>query len=345
MGLVEGCYSMCDAAVSLSVIIPTYNRSGFVRSCLTGLRQSGVPDLEILVTDDGSTDDTKDVVAHVNPAARYVWHQHIGTPALPRNRAFAVSRGRYVGFLDCDDQWLPGAPARAVELLDRYPDVDILFGEARVGNPDSGYQSWVEIAGQDAFWKLPAKEPEPGFRIFEPRPFFRRMAVRNPVFIGACIMRREVFEAAGQFDAELCGAADWELWLRIASRYTYGYMSEPLGIWTQHQTNMSGNHDTMNLDFCLALRKILEKCDLPEEDRRCVSAQLRHHLFGYAYRSYSRGDFRTARTRFRELLRQCGPDLRGTAYWLVCALPFGLPGVLRRLKHSLSRPDQSRADA
>ncbi len=105
---------------------------------------------------------------------------------------------------------------RAIAFLDRYPEVDVVFGEARVGNPEDGYESWVEIAGQDAFWKLPAKEPEPGFRIFERRPFFRRMVVRNPVFIGACIMRRQVFEEAGYFDPELCGAADWELWLRMA---------------------------------------------------------------------------------------------------------------------------------
>jgi glycosyltransferase involved in cell wall biosynthesis len=321
--------------VSLSVIIPTYNRSGFVRTCLAALRESGVSDLEILVTDDGSTDDTKDVVAAVDSGARYLWYEHLGSPASPRNRAFAASRGRYVGFLDCDDRWLPGAPARAVELLDRYPEVDILFGEARVGNPEEGYLSWIEVAGQSEFWKLIATEPEPGFRVFERRPFFRRMSVRNPVFIGACIMRREVFEAVGQFDPELCGAADWELWLRIASRFTFGYMSEPLGVWTQHRTNMSGNHDTMSLDFCLALRKVLEKCTLPDEDARLIRSQLRHHLFGYAYRAYARGEFAVARARFVNLLSASGFEWRGAAYWTLCALPFSAANGLRRLKHML----------
>src|SRR5205807_7291129 len=101
-----------------TVIVPTYNRSGYVRDCLTGLRQSGVPDLEVIVADDGSTDDTREVVGATDPRAKYLWQPNTGTPATARNAAFAVSTGRYVAFLDCDDAWLPGAPAEAVRLLD-----------------------------------------------------------------------------------------------------------------------------------------------------------------------------------------------------------------------------------
>src|SRR5947209_11960918 len=118
--------------LALTVIIPTYNRSGYVRECLTALRQSGVPDLEVVVADDGSMDDTREVVAATDPAAKYLWQPNTGTPATARNAAFKISRGRYVAFLDCDDAWLPGVPARAVQLLDRYPEVDVLFADARM---------------------------------------------------------------------------------------------------------------------------------------------------------------------------------------------------------------------
>jgi len=255
-------------AVSLSVIVPTYNRSAYVRQCLRALRACGVPDLEIIIADDGSTDDTEQVVAQTDPPARYFRQENTGTPATARNRGFQLSRGRYVGFLDCDDEWLPKVPARAVELLDRHPEVDVLFAEARMGNPTEGYRSWIEVSGEAAFFALPCTRPETDFRIMERAPFFRRMAERNPVFIGAVIMRRAAFERSGGFDPDLRGAADWELWLRMASRMTFGYLEQPLAIYTRHLDNMSSDHDGMSREFCTSLKKVLAKCDWLERGER-----------------------------------------------------------------------------
>jgi glycosyltransferase involved in cell wall biosynthesis len=125
---------------TLSVIMPTYNRSGYVRQCLRSLRACRAPGLEVIVADDGSTDDTAQVVAETDPRAVYFRQENTSTPATARNRGFELSRGRYVAFLDCDDEWLPGVASRAVELLDRYPEVDVLFAEARMGNPTEGYR-------------------------------------------------------------------------------------------------------------------------------------------------------------------------------------------------------------
>jgi glycosyltransferase involved in cell wall biosynthesis len=323
---------------SLSVIVPTYNRSGYVRQCVRALRACGVPDLEIIVADDGSTDDTEQVLTQTDPAARYFRQANTGTPATARNRGFEMSRGRYVAFLDCDDEWLPDTPARAVELLDHYPAVEVLFAEARMGNPSEGYRSWIEMGGQAAFFELPCTRPEPNFRVLERGPFFQRMAVRNPVFIGAVVMRREAFVRSGGFAPELRGAADWELWLRMASRMTFGYLDRPLAVYTRHLDNMSSDYDGMSREFCLALQKVREKCAwLTPDERAWIGQRLRHLLFGHGYRAYDRGDYGAARARFAELLRRCGPELRGLAYWTLCSLPFGLASGLRRLKHALSR--------
>ena len=181
------------SSVLLSVVIPTYNRSGFVRKCLSSLQQSQVPDLEVIVSDDGSTDDTKAVVAEMNPSAVYLWQPNSGTPATARNRGFAVSRGRYVAFLDCDDQWLPGAPSKAIALLDKHPEVNVLFGDVQAGNPTRADFSGVLDAGQGRVHELPHREPESGFLNFDRSAFFRRMVERNLVFISACVMRREAF--------------------------------------------------------------------------------------------------------------------------------------------------------
>jgi glycosyltransferase involved in cell wall biosynthesis len=320
---------------SLSVIIPTYNRSSYVRDCLLALRNCGVDDLEIIVADDGSTDDTRQVVEQTAPRAKYLWQKNTRTPATARNMGFAASTGRYVAFLDCDDSWLPHAAARAVALLDRHPEVHILFAEARMGNPQQGYVSWIESAGQQAFFDLPHRELEPGFRLLERTPFFRRMAVRNPVFIGATLLRREVFADSGMFNTKLCGAADWELWLRLAHRYNWGYMAEPLAIYTRHLDNMSSDHDRMVGEFCEALSSVLACCDLTTEDRLFIRSRLQHHLYQHAYLAYDAGSLQIARRRFIEVIRWGGP-YQAAFYWLSCWLPSRLVSRIRRIKRSLS---------
>lgn len=318
----------------LTCIIPTFNRSGYVRECLVALRDSGVTNLEVIVADDGSTDDTAAVTAATHPGAKYLWQPNSGTPSTARNAAFAISSGKYVGFLDCDDAWLPWAPAKAVALLEKHPDVDVLFADAKMGNPHEGYVSWIDVAGQEAFFRLPHRAPEPGFRVLERRPLFRRMATRNPVFIGACLLRREVFATSGGFDPTLRGAADWDLWLRLAARATFGFMREPLAIYTRHLDNMSSNHDHMIGEFCQALRNAVNDPEVPADDRRYVRGRLRQQLFNHAYLAYDRGDVAEARRRFNHAIRAGDHRPRTLALAATCLLPAWAVRKLRRLKQA-----------
>jgi glycosyltransferase involved in cell wall biosynthesis len=324
------------SAPDLSVIIPAYNRAGFLPAVVDSLRAAGVGSLEILVVDDGSTDDTAAVAAALGPPVRYVRQANAG-PAAARNHGFGLCAGRYVAFVDSDDEWLPGAAEGLAAQLDRHPEIDVLFTDARMGNRRDGFVSWIASAGQEAFAALPSREPEPGLRVLERGPLFRRMAERNPVFISCTVLRREAFAAAGGFDPTLCGAADWHLWLRMASRMTFAYRAAPLGIYTRHDDCMSNNHDRMKHEFCLTLQKLLRPGALgPAGDRDWVRRRLRHHLFGYAYDAYDRGDREEARARFAELVRRGGPGPVGVAYWALCAIPAGWGDRLRRLKQRLA---------
>jgi glycosyltransferase involved in cell wall biosynthesis len=331
----------CPDQPSLSVIIPTYNRSELVRECLMALQSCGVKPIEAIVADDGSTDDTAEMIKRIDPRTRYIWQPNSGTPSTARNKGFSICHGKYIAFVDCDDRWLPGAAAQVVRLLDTYPEVDVLFTDAQMGNDREGYCSWIEIAGEAAFFKLPCKQPETGFRIFSRQPFFQRMAVRNPVFISAVILRREAFERSGMFDPELRGAADWELWLRMASTMTFGYCAEPLSIYTRHldsNANMSNDHDGMRQEFIWALEKVLAKCPhLPQEDTTLLRRQLRHHLFGHAYAAYNRGEIPLAHRRFSELRRKMGLKPVELAYLFACALPAPILARLRNIKHIMGK--------
>jgi glycosyltransferase involved in cell wall biosynthesis len=331
--------------VSLSVIIPTFNRARFLPGLVDSLLRSGVSGLEIVIVDDGSTDDTGAVANSLGSAVRYVRQDNAG-PAAARNRGFGLSRGRYIAFVDSDDAWLPGAADGVPAMLDRHRDVDVFFTDARMGNDKDGFVSWIEIAGGKGFASLPGRNREANLRVLDRQPLFRRMAERNMVFISCTVVRREAFTSVGMFDPTLCGAADWHLWLRLASRTTFAFREQPLGIYCRHDDCMSNDHDGMKREFCLTLKKLLSRDALGQDgDRGWVHERLRHHLFGYAYGAYDRGEYPEARRRFARLLQDGGFEARGAAYWLLTALPFGLPGRLRRFKRALGPGTNAITDA
>ena len=312
----------------LSVVIPTFNRAGYCRDLLNILKQSGVPDLEVVVVNDGSSDDTEAVVRATDPQAIYISQRNSG-PAAARNNGFRHSKGCFVAFLDCDDEWQPGKPAQALRHLQAHPEIDALFTDAQVGNPRDGFQSL--LASQKPFFELPAKRAVDGFRILDPKPFFEWMLYRNAIFLGSMIVKREVFEAVGPFDETLCGAADWNLCLRLAHRHTFGFWNDSLAVYAKHEGGMSNDTDGMCREFCMALKNLRNQSPLDRSERRLVDKHLRHHMFGYAYRAYDRGDYREAKTRFAELLKTL-PEARAFAYWSFTNLPGGVARMLRGAK-------------
>lgn len=322
---------------SLSVVIPTFNRSGFVRNCLLSLRQSGVPDLEIIVSDDGSTDDTAAVVAATDSAAVYLWQPNTGTPTTAKNAGFAVSRGRYVGFLDCDDEWAAGAPARAVALLDRHPDVGLVFGDTLIGNDADGRYSLDEQLGRTRFDAVPHREPEPGFRVFDRPAFYRKVVERNQWSVCAAILRREVFAAAGGFDPTMREAEDWDLWLRVACRTTVAAMDAPLARYFVHAGGMSRNaEERFARGFCRALTNALRRAPLTADERRLIRARLRGELFDFAYLAYDKGRLGDARDRFTAALRAGNLHPKTAAFWLACHLPEPAVRRIRGLKRAVT---------
>ncbi len=114
---------------AISVIIPTFNRAGLVSQAITSVLQQADKSLEIIVVDDGSTDDTRAVVARFGDRCRYV-HQLNQGPAAARNTGMAMAHGDIIALLDSDDVWLPGKLTTELRLFEQYPQADMLAGNA-----------------------------------------------------------------------------------------------------------------------------------------------------------------------------------------------------------------------
>lgn len=321
-----------SARPHLSVIVCTYNRASYLPACLGSLRAAGVDNLEIVVVDDGSTDDTKAVIETLNgPDIRYVHQENKGL-STARNTGIAAATGRIIAYLDSDDLWLPGVAPKLLAFLDAHPEAGVAFAEAKVGNDAEGFIPWTEWAGRDEFQQLPHAAVD-GFRVFERAAFHRQLIRRNIVFTGAVFQRREVLNEAGPFSAKLNAAGDWELYLRMAARRVFAFCPESLAIYTQHASQMTTGWDKMALEFCDVRRAHLASgLSLGPEDVGLLKQKLKDELFYYAYLAYDRKDYREANRRFAQLMRESGTDRKTLMYWGLTCLPRQVTQGIRSLR-------------
>ena len=323
---------MTGSNCRLSVVIAAYNAAHFLPGCVGSLRQAGVPDLHIIIVDDGSSDNTRDVVAALGPGIEYIHQVNKGLSAA-RNTGIRAATTPFIAYLDSDDYWLPGVAPRVLDMLDRHPEVGAIFTEARVGNPKDGYHSWKESAGTFRFDELPYRELEPGLRLFEGDSLYKLMVFRNAVFTGAIIQRRELILRAGLFDPELKATGDYELWMRALPLAPFAHWPEPLAIYTRHENNMTNDQDLMQQAFCDTLIKHAAKStDWYRSHKALFDRALREHLFYFGYSAYQRENYEVARRRFRDGLRLARFDARLAAYWAATCLPRPVLTAARSLR-------------
>jgi glycosyltransferase involved in cell wall biosynthesis len=205
----------------VSVVIPCYNQGAYLHDAVASALRQTHPDVEVIVVDDGSTDDTASVVAGY-PAARYVEQKNQGAPAA-RNAGLGASRGAFVVFLDADDRLLPQAAAAGIESLAAHPDWMFVTGHVRLIRED-GSAAGVppqHHGGPDPYVEL-----------------LRSNYIWTP---GAVMYRRSVFDSVGGFDTAAGGSADYELNIRIARSFPVGCHHQVILEYRQHSANMSAD--------------------------------------------------------------------------------------------------------
>ena len=216
----------------VSAIIPTYNYDRFVGRAVASVLAPSYGDLECIVVDDGSTDNTAEVLAAFGTAVKMVRQPNQGLSAA-RNTGIREARGRYVAFLDADDAWDADKVGQQVALLEGHPDTAVVGCAIRL----------ISEAGETI-----------GERVFDTQVSdpvdlatqLRRIAVRD-FWVGGsgsgALMRREVFDEVGLFDTALKAAEDWDMWMRVAARYPVRNLQTPLVSICLHGTGTFRNAD------------------------------------------------------------------------------------------------------
>ncbi len=195
----------------VSVIIPTYNRASLIHKAIDSALAQTYPNVEIIVVDDGSTDNTKEVIAAYGDRVRYIYQSNAG-PSAARNNGAHSSDARFIAFLDSDDTIYPTKLEKQVAYLKAHPDVDIVLC------------GWVDL---DPVGKVVEKvESLPTDRILETILMAGMRGVFSP---NVPLTRSECFLRVGGFDVSLPAREEQDFWMRAElSGNKYGIVEEVL---------------------------------------------------------------------------------------------------------------------
>jgi glycosyltransferase involved in cell wall biosynthesis len=234
----------------VSVVIPTYNQARFIAATVESALAQTYPDVEIIVVDDGSTDDTQAVLSAYRDAVHYVYQQNKGL-AGARNTGFLASRGDYLLFLDSDDLMHPDKLAVHVSLLEAEPSFGLVYSAWQQINADG-----TEVLGE----VRPNRQGQLLKELLLRRFFF---------FASAAVLRRECIERVGLFDESLRWSEDADMWLRLArAGYAFGYIDQPLLQYRIHAGSMTASINPAQVRGGLAgLDKFFTDPDLPDDIR------------------------------------------------------------------------------
>ena len=207
-----------------TVVIPTHDRGYLIATTVGYVLDQTYDDLEVIVVDNGSTDDTRDVVTGISDSrVHYIFQENSGSPASPRNTGTSKALGRYVSFLDDDDVWYPNKLERVMEVFDRDRDIDLVC--------HSEYErAFGEIRG---VLRYGPETPD----------MYRRLLFGGNCLSGsATTVKVEALREVGgcREGPEYFDIEDYDLWLRLARiGKRFAFIEEPLGEFVVHRSSGS----------------------------------------------------------------------------------------------------------
>lgn len=220
----------------VSVIIPAYNSARYLPEAIESVLRQTFTDLELLVIDDGSTDETAAVVSRYPAPVRYI-RQENGGVAVARNRGIQESRGRYVAFLDADDTWYPDKLKQQVESLQKQSECRLCYSAFTV--VDSSLKALYVNRSDRSGTAL------------------EDLLLRGNIVGSICtvLMERSLYEQEGGFDPAFSQCADWDMWIRLARHTEFLYIDTPLVTYRYHDSMMSRNARLLEDDSIRVLHK------------------------------------------------------------------------------------------
>lgn len=252
------------AAPLISVVIPVFNRASTIARAIESVLAQSYKNFEIIVIDDGSMDETRNVVKSFQsecPQILYDYQNNSG-PAAARNKGIKVAKGDFIAFLDSDDCWHAQKLEKQIHLFERHAELGFVHCWAEVTNP----------RGE----KILRHPTYSGF-VFE-----HLLQDGNFIATSAVLVKKSVFDQVGCFDEKLKGPEDFDMWLRIALRYKLGYVGDYLTKKYEQAGNcLQNNHMEMLENLQKVLTKHLGHVENPQKRRLYLAHHYRNSLTNF----------------------------------------------------------------
>lgn len=280
---------MTIRAGEVSVVVPTFDRAAVLPRALDSvIEQTRLP-VEVIVVDDGSTDATAELVESRFPGVLVLRQENRGVSAA-RNRGIGASRGEWIALLDSDDEWRPRKLERQLSALEAQPDLRICHTD----------EIWIRRGRRVNPRQIHAKH---GGWIFE---HCLPLCAMSP---SSVVIHRSIFDAVGMFNEALPACEDYDLWLRICSRYPVLYLDEPLVVkYGGHEDQLSSRIWGLDRFRIQALEKVLCDGSLSDDDRDSAASMLLQKVDIYLKGARKRGkssdvdEYEDKRARWSEIV-------------------------------------------
>ena len=210
---------------NVSVVLTCYNGSRWISRAIESILTQTYEDFELVIIDDGSTDNSKEIVAsHLcDERVRYIYQENRGFSAAV-NRGIKESNGDLIGFIGQDDQWMPNKLELQIRYLSEHKDVDLVH---------SNYCS-IDSEGRIVGVR-DVKVP----KFSSKRKVVEQLFLNNFIGFETVLVKRKCFDELGFFDDRMVGYSDHDMWLRVAGSFNIGYLDLPLVKKRQHESPLS----------------------------------------------------------------------------------------------------------
>jgi glycosyltransferase involved in cell wall biosynthesis len=288
----------------ISVVIATYNRARFLPETIESILGQGFKDYELIVVDDGSTDDTRKILASYGSKLRYVYQENRG-PSAARNLGVQHARGDWIAIQDSDDLSTP----EHLEVLSGYvlqhPDCGMVFANgAYLAGPEHNRETI-----------LPARKSQrlarEGVQLVD---LFEKSVVR----LQASLIAKKCYDAVGGHDENLRICMDLDLSFRLFMNYPLAYLDRVVFLYRKHEGNIGRNEELRLLENIRVIEKLVKDYPLAGDllGRKAIASRTAYRYYRLAKGRWKRKQYAEAREALRGAIAQCPYSLKYRSYQL-----------------------------
>lgn len=319
--------SPARAEKTIGVVVPTYNRAGFLPETLAAILGQTRPPDEIIVVDDGSGDDTQAVLARYAPLVRALRIENSGD-LVARNTGLRAASSDLIAFCDSDDLWQPGYLAAVERLWQAEPRTRAAYGDFVIIR-DGKWETESKFTAAPAdFWEG-LRPLGADIAVFD-APILPRLIAYQPFFPSAMTVDRRFFLEAGGWDEAMGVGTDFTTGLRVAEYAPIGLLRTPLVGIRKHSGNISGDLQKMNLNDARVLEHVLRTRPAVQPHAALIQASIARRRRDALETAFVRGDYKAVRA-IHALLPPAARGGKIAIKHAVAALPAPLARVLAGL--------------